>query len=137
MEDTPNALPEDYESDPEYLAIMARLEKPWWRRSAVLVTGGIAIVAAVFFAGVWVGSSDGSSGTSSPDPWVQGQLDDQSRNNQPQDNQPAGVTAAQKSQLLSRFCTQQAGGPYDVSEAALLECLNTYYVTDQGQVLPK
>ncbi|MET7988506.1 hypothetical protein [Streptomyces sp. NPDC005281] len=68
---------------------------------------------------------------------MQGQLDDQSQNNQQQNNQPAGVSAAQKFQILNRFCTQQAGGPYDVSEAALMECKSSYYVTDQGQVLPK
>jgi hypothetical protein len=47
------------------------------------------------------------------------------------------VAAGQKFQILNKLCTQQAGGPYDVSEAALLECKNSYYVTDQGQVLPK
>ncbi|MFF3448299.1 hypothetical protein ACFYXJ_14335 [Streptomyces sp. NPDC002667] len=136
MEDTSYVLPEDHESDPEYQAILARLEKPWWQRPALLVSGGLAAVVLAFLAGFWVGGSDSGSRTSSPDPWVQGQLDDQAQNNRQQNNQPAGVSAAQKFQILSRFCTQQAGGPYDVSEAAFMECQRSYYVTDQGQVLP-
>lgn len=63
--------------------------------------------------------------------------DDQSQDNQRQNDPPAGLTFAQKSQLLSKFCNTEAGGPYDVSEAAYLECVSSYYVTDQGQVLPK
>ncbi|WP_253195546.1 hypothetical protein [Streptomyces sp. JHA26] len=63
---------------------------------------------------------------------MQDQLDDQQQN-----NQPAGISAAQKSQILSKYCNQQAGGPYNVSEAAYLECLQSYYVTDQGQILPR
>ncbi|MER5398159.1 hypothetical protein [Streptomyces sp. NPDC002599] len=136
MEDTPYVLPEDCESDPEYQAVVVRLAKSWWQEPAFLVPGGLAAVVLAFLAGLWVGSSDSGSGTSSPDPWVQGQLDDQSQNNRQQNNQRAGVSAAQKFQILNRFCTQQAGGPYNVSEAALLECKNSYYVTDQGQVLP-
>lgn len=56
---------------------------------------------------------------------------------QPQNNEPPVLTFAQKNQLLNKFCTAEAGGPYDVSEAALLECKTSYYVTDQGQILPR
>lgn len=62
---------------------------------------------------------------------------DERSSTQRQGGQPAGVSAAQKSQILSKFCNQQAGCPYNVSEAALLECTNSFYVTEQGQVLPK
>ncbi|MGW3826848.1 hypothetical protein ACWEAF_32240 [Streptomyces sp. NPDC005071] len=47
------------------------------------------------------------------------------------------MSAPQKFQILSKFCNQQAGGPYNVSESAYMECKNNFYVTDQGQVLPK
>ncbi|MDX2934919.1 hypothetical protein [Streptomyces ipomoeae] len=128
---------DEYESHPEYQAILARLETPWWKRPVALTTGGVVAVAAVFFLGVWVGSSGDTSGPSSSDSWVQTQVDGQSQDGRQQDNEPVGLTFAQKSQLLSKFCNTEAGGPYDVSEAALLDCLSSYYVTDQGQVLPK
>ncbi|MGW5548181.1 hypothetical protein ACWEVB_44960, partial [Streptomyces sp. NPDC003998] len=67
----------------------------------------------------------------------QDQTGHRSQNSQQQNNQPAEVSTAQKFQILTRFCTQQAGGPTNVDEAALMECKNDYYVTDQGQVLPK
>lgn len=137
MNEAPVGWRDEYEGHLEYQAILARLENPWWRRPVTLVTGGVVAVAASFFIGVWVGSSGDSSGPSSPDPWVQGQTDEQSQNNQRQNDPPAGLTFAQKSQLLNKFCTTEAGGPYDVSEAAYLECTRNYYVTDQGQVLPK
>ncbi|MGW2932946.1 hypothetical protein ACWDA7_14010 [Streptomyces sp. NPDC001156] len=113
------------------------METPWWKRPVAIVGGVVVIAVGSFFLGGAVLGSDGGSGTTSPDPWVQGQLDDQSQNNQQQNNQPVGVTVAQKFQILNRFCNQQAGGPYNVSESALMECKNSYYVTDQGQVLPK
>ncbi|MFF9085374.1 hypothetical protein ACF1BE_02910 [Streptomyces sp. NPDC014991] len=128
---------DEYEADPQYQAILARVETPWWKRPVVLAGGVVAVAVASFFLGGAVLGSDGGSGASSPDPWVQGQVDDESRNNQQQDDQPAGVSTAQKFQILVKFCNQQAGGPTDVDEAALLECRNNYYVTDQGQVLPK
>ncbi|MFF7975030.1 hypothetical protein [Streptomyces sp. NPDC007905] len=133
--DSPDGWRDEY--DPEYQAILAGMETPWWKRPVVLAGGVVAIAVASFFLGGAVLGSDGGSGASSPDPWVQGQVDDQSQNNQQQNNQPAGVSAAQKSQILTKFCKQQAGGPYDVSEAALLECLQNYEVTDQGMVMPK
>ncbi|MCX4405608.1 hypothetical protein ACFV8Z_22520 [Streptomyces sp. NPDC059837] len=129
---------DEYEGHPEYQAILARLENPWWKRPVTLATGGVVALAASFFIGVWVGSSGDDSGSSLPASWVQGQVDDdQSQDNQRQNDPPAGLTFAQKSQLLSKFCNTEAGGPYDVSEAAYLECVSSYYVTDQGQVLPK
>ncbi|MGW4568758.1 hypothetical protein ACWEN3_42595 [Streptomyces sp. NPDC004561] len=132
VEQAPDGWRNEYETRPEYKAILSRMETPWWKRPLALWGGVVGVAAASFFLGGAVLGSDGGSGTSSPDPWIQGQLDDQSQN-----NQPVGVTAAQKFQILNKFCTQQAGGPYDVSESALMECKNTYYVTDQGQVLPK
>lgn len=128
---------DEYESDPEYQKILAAMKRPWWQRPAVLVGGVVAIAVASFFLGGAVLGSDGGSGSSSPDSWVQGQTGGQSQNDQQGNNQPVGVSAAQKFQILNKFCTQQAGGPYDVSESALMECKNSYYVTDQGQVLPK
>ncbi|MEU4037849.1 hypothetical protein [Streptomyces collinus] len=68
---------------------------------------------------------------------MQDQVDNQPQGGRQQNNQPAGMSAAQKSQILNKYCTQQAGGPYNVSEAALLECLQSYEVTDQGMVMPK
>ncbi|MFF9178976.1 hypothetical protein [Streptomyces sp. NPDC014793] len=132
VEQTPDSWRNEYETRPECKAILARMETPWWKRPLALWGGVVGVAVASFFLGGTVRGSDGGSQTSSPGPWIQGQLEDQSQN-----NQPAGVTAAQKFQILNKFCTQQAGGPYDVSESALMECKNTYYVTDQGQVLPK
>jgi hypothetical protein len=123
---------DEYDSDPEYQRILAAMERPWWKRPVTLVTGVAAVAVASFFLGGAVLGSDGGSGASSPDPSVQGQVSDQSQN-----NQPVGVTASQKFQILNKFCTQQAGGPYNVSEAALMECKNSYEVTDQGMVMPK
>ncbi|MEU6181177.1 hypothetical protein [Streptomyces coeruleorubidus] len=127
---------DEYESDPEYQRILARMETPWWKRPVVMTGGVVAIAVASFFLGGAVLGSDGGSGPSSPDSWVQDQTDDQSQNNQ-QNNQPAGLTPIQKSQILSKYCNRQAGGPYNVSEAALMECLQSYEVTDQGMVMPK
>jgi hypothetical protein len=128
---------DEYENDPEYQRILAKLEMPWWKRPVTMAVGVAAIAVASFFLGGAILGSHGGSGSSSPEPWVQGQTGNQPQNNGQQNNQPAGVSAAQKSQLLFKFCTQQAGGPSNVSEAAFLECENNYYVTDQGQVLPK
>ncbi|MFI2640303.1 hypothetical protein [Streptomyces sp. NPDC018610] len=134
--DSQNDWRDEYENDPEYQAILSRMETPWWRRPAALWGGVVAVAVGSFFLGGAVIGSDGSSGAS-PDPWVQGQTDNQPQNLQQQNNQPAGVSAAQKFQILTRFCSQQAGGPTNVDEAALMQCKNDYYVTDQGQVLPK
>ncbi|MFJ4536693.1 hypothetical protein ACIP39_12110 [Streptomyces tibetensis] len=123
---------DEYDSDPEYQRILAAMERPWWKRPVTLVTGAAALAAASFLLGGAVLGSDGGSGTTSPGPSVQGQVGDRSQN-----SQPVGVTASQKFQILNKFCTQQAGGPYDVSEAALMECQNSYEVTDQGMVMPK
>ncbi|MEU6093379.1 hypothetical protein [Streptomyces sp. NPDC047079] len=137
MEHERNGWRDEYEGHPEYRRILAAMERPWWKRPVVMAGGVVALALASFFLGGAVLGSDGGTGTSSPDPWVQGPLDDQQQNSRQQNNQPVGVTAAQKFQLLSKFCNQQAGGPYNVSESALLECTRSYYVTDQGQVLPK
>ncbi|GHD95775.1 hypothetical protein [Streptomyces naganishii] len=132
----PHGWRDEWESDPEYRKILARMEMPRWKRPVVLWSGVVAVAVASFFLGGAVLGSGGGSGTSSPDPWVQGQ-GDQSQNDQQQNNQPVGLTPAQKSQILTKYCKQQAGGPYNVSEAGLLECLQSYEVTDQGMVMPK
>ncbi|MEU0844807.1 hypothetical protein ABZ370_35785 [Streptomyces sp. NPDC005962] len=118
------------------MAILAKLERPWWKRPTVMAGGVVAVAVASFFLGGAVLGSDSSSDAPSQDSGVQDQVDGQSQNNQ-QNNQPAGISAAQKSQILSKYCNRQAGGPYNVSEAAYLDCLQSYEVTDQGQVLPK
>lgn len=136
MEQSLNGWRDECETSSENQRILAAMERPWWKRP--VVTGGVVAlaVASFFLGGALMGSRDSSS-PSSPNPWVQGQVDDQTQNSQQQNNPPDRVAAGQKFQILNKFCTQQAGGPYDVSEAALLECKNSYYVTDQGQVLPK
>ncbi|WP_327349705.1 hypothetical protein OG772_20710 [Streptomyces sp. NBC_01321] len=107
--------------------------RPWWKQPVMLLPVGVAAVAVAFFIGVAVGKSSSSTDTLPSSTQTQ----DERSSTQPQGGQPAGVSAAQKSQILSKFCNQQAGGPYNVSEAALLECTNSFYVTEQGQVLPK
>ncbi|MGW5434102.1 hypothetical protein ACWET9_44330 [Streptomyces sp. NPDC004059] len=127
---------DEWESDRQYQKILARMETPWWKRPVALWGGIVAVAVASFFLGGAVLGSDGGLGASS-DPWLQDQTGHRSQNSQQQNNQPAEVSTAQKFQILTRFCTQQAGGPTNVDEAALMECKNDYYVTDQGQVLPK
>jgi hypothetical protein len=123
---------DEYESDPEYQRILARMQTPWWKRPVTIVGGVLAVAVASFFLGGAVLGSDRDSETSSPDSWVQDQTNDQQQN-----NQPAGLPPIQKSQILSKYCNRQAGGPYNVSEAAFLDCLQSYEVTDQGMVMPK
>jgi hypothetical protein len=136
MEQSLNGWRDEYETSSENQRILAAMERPWWKRP-VVVGGVVALAVASFFLGGALTGSGDSASPSSSDPWVQGQVDDQQHSQQQQNNSPAGVAAGQKFQILNKFCTQQAGGPYDVSEAALLECKNSYYVTDRGQVLPK
>ncbi|WDV51925.1 hypothetical protein PV963_16855 [Streptomyces coeruleorubidus] len=76
------------------------MERPWWKRPAALWGGVVAVAVASFFLGGVVLGSDSSSGAPSEDSWVQNQVDGQSQNNQ-QNNQPAGISAAQRSQILS------------------------------------
>ncbi|MER7309955.1 hypothetical protein E5082_29945 [Streptomyces griseoluteus] len=135
--DSPDGWRDEYENDPEYQRILARAEMPWWKRPVALWGGVVAVAVGSFFLGGAVLGSGDSSGTPSQDSWVQDQMDNQSQEDQQHDNQPAGISPAQKSQILSKYCKQQAGGPYNVSEAALLACLQSYEVTDQGMVMPK
>ncbi|BCL20673.1 hypothetical protein ACPCBX_31835 [Streptomyces tuirus] len=134
---SPDGWRDEYERDPQYQRILAAMEKSWWKRPVVLWAGVVALAVSSFFLGGAVLGSDDNSEPSSPSPWVQGQLDDQSQDNQQRNNEPAGVSPAQKSQILSKYCNRQAGGPYDLSEAAYLECLRSYEVTDQGMVMPR
>lgn len=130
--DSPDGWRDEYENDPEYQRILAGVERPWWKRPVALWGGVVAVAVGSFFLGGAVLGSGDNSGSPSQDSWVQDQVDDQ-----PQGNQPAGISLAQKSQILSKYCNRQAGGPYNASEAALLECLQSYEVTDQGMVMPK
>ncbi|GGQ85651.1 hypothetical protein [Streptomyces flaveolus] len=123
---------DEYEADPEYQRILAAMESPWWKRPLVLWGGMVAVAVGSFFLGGIVLGADEKPAPSSPSPWVQDQA-----GNQQQNGQPAEISAAQKSQTLSSYCNQQAGGPYNVSEADYLDCLHNNYVTDQGQVMPR
>jgi hypothetical protein len=122
----------EYETDPQYQRILAAMEKPWWKRPLAWVIGGVAVLAGAFFLGIAVGNTEDSSDAPSPDPWVQDQVDGQS-----QGDQPAGLSYQQKQQILHTFCTssQMRGAPGDSS--AFPTCMASYYVTDQGMVMPK
>ncbi|TJZ98993.1 hypothetical protein [Actinacidiphila oryziradicis] len=129
MPDEPYVLPDDYESDPAYLAILAKLEQPWWKRPVTMVAAGVVVVGAAFFAGVTVGRSD--SNTVTPASSISSQPQSQSN------NQPAGLSFQQKQQILFKFCTSSAmRGPAGDS-SAFPTCMASYSVTDQGMVLPK
>ncbi|MFD4627549.1 hypothetical protein [Streptomyces sp. NPDC058475] len=108
------------------------MERPWWKRPVTIVGGVVAVAVSSFFLGGALMGSGGSSGTSSPDPWVQGQTDGQSQN-----NQPAELSYQQKQQILNKWCnsSQMRGEPGDSS--AFPDCMFNYYVTDQGMVMPK
>ncbi|MEV5801781.1 hypothetical protein [Streptomyces collinus] len=130
--DSPDSWWDEHENDPEHQRILSGVERPWWKRPIALWGGVAAVAVGSFFLGGAVLGSDGSSGASSPDPWVQGQLDDQSH-----DNQPAGLSYQQKQQILFKYCTssQMRGEPGDSS--AFPTCMGSYTVTDQGMVMPK
>lgn len=70
-------------------------------------------------------SSSGSSSDNGPI------TDQSSAPSQPQ--QPAGLTNYQKNLILSKFCLSQMNG----SELQARDCPLNYYVTDQGQVMPR
>src|SRR5437879_4088226 len=72
MNELSNGWRDEYETHPDYQAILTRMEKPWWKRPLTLATGSIAVLAAVFFLGVWLGGSDDGSGSSSPAPFDAG-----------------------------------------------------------------
>ncbi|MFF2124150.1 hypothetical protein ACFVW1_01885 [Streptomyces olivochromogenes] len=102
-----------------------------------IVGGVVAVTVASFFLGGALMGSGDSSGSSSPDPAVEGRTGGLQQNNQQQNNEPVGLTLAQRAQMLTKYCTAQAGGPGDFSEASFYDCENNYYVTDQGMVMPK
>ncbi|PPS71991.1 hypothetical protein BV882_20220 [Streptomyces sp. 46] len=116
---------DEYESDPEYQRILARLELPWWKRPVVQVA--VVASAAAFVVGALIGNAHEDTDTPSSSPSAQTQ----------QDNQPAGLTYQQKQQILFKFCTssQMRGAPGDSS--AFPTCMASYEVTDQGMVMPK
>lgn len=118
---------------PAVLPLFPKPVRPWWKRPVVAVT--VVLSAASFFIGGAIATSGGSSDAPPESP--QQRTQNGRPATQPQNGPPAGVSAAQKFQILSEFCNQQAGGPYNLSEAAFLECKNDYYVTEQGQVLPR
>ncbi|MGW5198624.1 hypothetical protein [Streptomyces spiralis] len=56
----PNGWRNEYENHPEYQAILARMEKPWWKRPAAMVGGVVAVAVASFCLGVASVDSGGS-----------------------------------------------------------------------------
>ncbi|CAM5701033.1 hypothetical protein [Streptomyces afghaniensis 772] [Streptomyces afghaniensis] len=117
---------DEYESDPEYQRILARLELPWWKRPVAQVA--VVASAAAFVVGALIGSAQDS--TDSPSPSSSDQV-------QPQNEEPAGLTYQQKQQILFKFCTSdQMRGPAGDS-SVFPTCMGDYYVTDQGMVMPK
>lgn len=139
MEHTPYVSPENHESDPEdqaipakYQATPAKCERPWWQSTVAMIVGGAVAgtlvgAAAMSVIGPDTGTSSGSSNAPSTSP----------RSQQPQSVQPAGLTYQQKSQILSTFCTSSPmRGPAGDS-SAFPTCMASYYVTDQGMVMPK
>ncbi|WP_406357446.1 hypothetical protein OHB56_33580 [Streptomyces sp. NBC_01635] len=128
---------DEYEVDPESQRILAAMESPWWKRPLTLWGSVVAVAVGSFFLGGAVLGTGDSSDPSSPSPWVQDQMDDQSQEGQQQDDQPAGLSYQEKQQILFKFCTssQMRGGPGDSS--AFPTCMGSYHVTDQGMVMPK
>jgi negative regulator of sigma E activity len=117
---------DEYERDPEYQRILARLELPWWKRPVVQVA--VVASAAAFVVGALIGSAQDR--TDSPSPSSSNQV-------QSQNDKPAGLTYQQKQQILFKFCTSdQMRGPVGDS-SAFPTCMGDYYVTDQGMVMPK
>jgi negative regulator of sigma E activity len=117
---------DEYERDPEYQRILARLELPWWKRPVVQVA--VVASAAAFVVGALIGSAQ--TRTDSPSPSSSNQV-------QSQNDKPAGLTYQQKQQILFKFCTSdQMRGPVGDS-SAFPTCMGDYYVTDQGMVMPK
>ncbi|GAA4537791.1 hypothetical protein GCM10023097_01230 [Streptomyces collinus] len=116
---------DEYENDPEYQRILARMQTPWWKRPVVQVA--VVASAAAFVVGVLIGNAQDDTDTPSSSPSVQTQ----------QDNHPAGLTYQQKRQILFKFCTssQMRGEPGDSS--AFPTCMGDYYVTEQGMVMPR
>ncbi|MGV9228509.1 hypothetical protein [Streptomyces nigra] len=134
---SPDGWRDEYENAPEYQRILAAVEKPWWKRPVALWVSVVALAVGSFFLGGAVLGSDDNSSPSSPSPWVQDQMDDQSQEGQQQDDQPAGLSYQQKQQILHKFCTSsQMRGPAGDS-SAFPTCMGDYYVTDQGMVMPK
>ncbi|CAM5332346.1 hypothetical protein [Streptomyces aurantiogriseus] len=56
----PDGWRDEYEDDPEYQRILARMETPWWKRPLALWGGVVAIAVASFFLGFSSGNSGGS-----------------------------------------------------------------------------
>ncbi|MET4646106.1 hypothetical protein ABID95_005863 [Streptomyces atratus] len=118
---------------PAVLPLFPKPVRPWWKRPVVAVT--VVLSAASFFVGGAI-ATFGDSSNAPPEP-PQRRTQNDRPVPQSQSDRPAGVSPGQKFQILSKFCNQQAGGPYNVSESAYMECKNSFYVTDYGQVLPK
>ncbi|MGV9249469.1 hypothetical protein [Streptomyces sp. NPDC003710] len=70
---TPDGWRNEYQADPEYQAILARMENPWWKRPVALVGGVVLIAAASFF----LGFSSGGGGSDSLTAAEQGKSDAQ------------------------------------------------------------
>ncbi|MGW5464179.1 hypothetical protein [Streptomyces sp. NPDC003996] len=137
LTDLPKGWRDEYEHHPEYQRILAHMEKPWWKRPITLWCGVVVVAVASFFLGGALLGSDGGAASSSTEPWGRGQVDDQQQNGRQQNNQPAGLSYQQKQQILNKFCnsSQMRGAPGDSSVFPI--CMASYYVTDQGMVMPK
>ncbi|MES4891421.1 hypothetical protein [Streptomyces sp. NPDC096012] len=72
--ESPDGWRDEYEADPEYQAILARMENPWWKRPVALAGGVVVIVVASFFLGF---SSGGGGGSDSLTAAEQGKADAQ------------------------------------------------------------
>ncbi len=128
MEDAPQGWREEFETHPEYQRILARLEKPWWNQPVTWVLGGAVALTAAFLMGGWLLGSDDSTDTPSQAPATQSQTGN---------DQPATLSFQEKQQILNKFCnSSQMRGPAGDSSAFPI-CMGSYYVTDQGMVMPK
>lgn len=118
---------------PAALPLFPRRVRPWWKRPVVTLT---AVLSAASF-GIGAGLATSGDSSDAPPEAPQRRTQNDRPETQSQNDRPAGVSAGQKFQILSKFCNQHAGGPYNVSESAYMECKNSFHVTDYGQVLPK
>ncbi|WP_392967453.1 hypothetical protein [Streptomyces sp. LN245] len=61
MDQAPDGWRDEYETHPEYRAILARMAMPWWQRPVVLLGTAIALVVASFCLGITIGDSGADS----------------------------------------------------------------------------
>ncbi|MFD5521548.1 hypothetical protein [Streptomyces sp. NPDC127066] len=61
MEQASDGWRDEYETHPEYRAILDRMAMPWWQRPVVLLGTAIALVVASFCLGITIGDSGSDS----------------------------------------------------------------------------